>query len=40
MILTRTLKLFFKSKMFPKFYHKKIIKHFENPKNVGSFCKS
>ena len=39
MILTRTLKLFSKTKIFEKLYHKKIIEHFENPKNIGSFPK-
>ena len=39
MILTRTLKIFSKSKIFKKFYHKKIIDHYENPRNVGSFSK-
>ena len=39
MILTRTLKIFSKFKIFKKYYHQNIIDHYENPRNVGSFYK-
>ncbi len=37
--MNKLIKTFYNSQIFSRYYHPNVIKHYENPKNVGSLNK-